>query len=225
MGVGGINSCVISRPWDEAFVEEHVAVEATTRRETGVRCRATVGRPRPRPWLRGAVDQPRNGRDAALLRPGMTRPEIAFTSKLTERSFGGGERYCSLTARQFRSMLLKRLSSSSSSPSPSARRRKRSRSVSRSATPSAWPSAPGRRRSWRDRMRSWRASPAPRRSTRCCRRRMRGSSATTSRSTWPRSASRCPDCRRSSVPSTSPTPSSPRRCRSSTSPRCGTTSR
>jgi 3-oxoacyl-(acyl-carrier-protein) synthase len=30
MGVGGINSCVISRPWDEAFVEEHVAVEAAT---------------------------------------------------------------------------------------------------------------------------------------------------------------------------------------------------
>jgi 3-oxoacyl-(acyl-carrier-protein) synthase len=26
MGVGGINSCVISRPWDEEFVEEHVAV-------------------------------------------------------------------------------------------------------------------------------------------------------------------------------------------------------
>jgi len=30
MGVGGINSCVISRPWDPEFVEEHVAVEATT---------------------------------------------------------------------------------------------------------------------------------------------------------------------------------------------------
>ena len=30
MGVGGINSCVISRPWDEAFVEEHLAVGATT---------------------------------------------------------------------------------------------------------------------------------------------------------------------------------------------------
>ena len=29
MGVGGINSCVISRPWDPEFVEEHVAVEAT----------------------------------------------------------------------------------------------------------------------------------------------------------------------------------------------------
>ena len=29
MGVGGINSCVISRPWDDAFVKEHVAVEAT----------------------------------------------------------------------------------------------------------------------------------------------------------------------------------------------------
>jgi 3-oxoacyl-[acyl-carrier-protein] synthase II len=28
MGVGGINSCVISRPWDETFVEEHVAVDA-----------------------------------------------------------------------------------------------------------------------------------------------------------------------------------------------------
>jgi len=27
MGVGGINSCVISRPWDPEFVEEHVAVE------------------------------------------------------------------------------------------------------------------------------------------------------------------------------------------------------
>ena len=30
MGVGGINSCVISRRWDEAFVEEHLAAEATT---------------------------------------------------------------------------------------------------------------------------------------------------------------------------------------------------
>ncbi len=30
MGVGGINSCVISRPWDETYVEEHVAVEAKT---------------------------------------------------------------------------------------------------------------------------------------------------------------------------------------------------
>ena len=30
MGVGGINSCVISKPWDEAFVEEHVAVEEAT---------------------------------------------------------------------------------------------------------------------------------------------------------------------------------------------------
>jgi 3-oxoacyl-(acyl-carrier-protein) synthase len=29
MGVGGINSCVISRPWDPQFVEEHLAVEAT----------------------------------------------------------------------------------------------------------------------------------------------------------------------------------------------------
>jgi len=34
MGVGGINSCVISRPWDEAFVEEHLAVEATTATST-----------------------------------------------------------------------------------------------------------------------------------------------------------------------------------------------
>jgi len=30
MGVGGINSCVISRPWDEEFLEEHVAVEVAT---------------------------------------------------------------------------------------------------------------------------------------------------------------------------------------------------
>jgi 3-oxoacyl-[acyl-carrier-protein] synthase II len=29
MGVGGINSCVISRPWDPEFVEEHVVVEET----------------------------------------------------------------------------------------------------------------------------------------------------------------------------------------------------
>ena len=32
MGVGGINSCVISRRWDEAFIEEHLvepAAEAT----------------------------------------------------------------------------------------------------------------------------------------------------------------------------------------------------
>ena len=25
MGVGGVNSCVISRPWDPEFVEEHLA--------------------------------------------------------------------------------------------------------------------------------------------------------------------------------------------------------
>jgi 3-oxoacyl-[acyl-carrier-protein] synthase II len=30
MGVGGINSCVISRPWDDAFVEEHVVPPAAT---------------------------------------------------------------------------------------------------------------------------------------------------------------------------------------------------
>ena len=30
MGVGGINSCVISRRWDEAFLEEHLAAEAAT---------------------------------------------------------------------------------------------------------------------------------------------------------------------------------------------------
>jgi 3-oxoacyl-(acyl-carrier-protein) synthase len=30
MGVGGINSCVISRPWDEEFVEGHVAIETAT---------------------------------------------------------------------------------------------------------------------------------------------------------------------------------------------------
>lgn len=29
MGIGGINSCVISRPWDREFIESHVA-----RRET-----------------------------------------------------------------------------------------------------------------------------------------------------------------------------------------------
>jgi 3-oxoacyl-[acyl-carrier-protein] synthase II len=29
MGVGGINSCVISRPWDPEYVERHVATEAT----------------------------------------------------------------------------------------------------------------------------------------------------------------------------------------------------
>ena len=28
MGVGGINSCVISRRWDEAFIEEHLAEPA-----------------------------------------------------------------------------------------------------------------------------------------------------------------------------------------------------
>ena len=27
MGIGGINSCVISRPWDPAYVEEHVAAK------------------------------------------------------------------------------------------------------------------------------------------------------------------------------------------------------
>jgi 3-oxoacyl-[acyl-carrier-protein] synthase II len=30
MGVGGINSCVISKPWDPEFVEAHLAVEETT---------------------------------------------------------------------------------------------------------------------------------------------------------------------------------------------------
>lgn len=30
MGIGGINSCVISRPWDPAYVEEHLRAEALT---------------------------------------------------------------------------------------------------------------------------------------------------------------------------------------------------
>jgi hypothetical protein len=30
MGVGGINSCVISKPWDPEFVDAHVTVEEKT---------------------------------------------------------------------------------------------------------------------------------------------------------------------------------------------------
>ena len=30
MGIGGINSCVISHPWDPAYVDEHLSALAMT---------------------------------------------------------------------------------------------------------------------------------------------------------------------------------------------------